>query len=244
MTTLLGIFAALILGWFALKWFANASPSAILGKGPWLAIAAAAVVFAGLLLSGRAALAMTMLMVGIPVYRALTRGSLFGGGLFGGLGGARGTPKPGHRSMVRSAAFEMELDHDTGAISGKVLAGSFEGRALASLGAAELQRLYGEVAPDPESLALLETYLDRRLPRWREDFEMDPAARHGRPARAGPMSEEEAYQILGLAKGADEAEIRSAHRRLMKRVHPDQGGSTFLAARINEAKDRLLSKHR
>lgn len=239
MTTLLGIFAALVLGWFALKWFANASPSAILGKGPWLAIAAAAVVFAGLLLSGRTALAMTMLMVGIPVYRALTRG-----GLLGGLGSARGTPKPGRRSMVRSAAFEMELDHDTGAISGRVLAGSFEGRALASLGAAELKRLVGEVASDPESLALLETYLDRRLPRWREDFEMDPAARHGRPPRTGAMSEEEAYQILGLAKGADEAEIRAAHRRLMKRVHPDQGGSTFLAARINEAKDRLLSKHR
>ena len=156
------------------------------------------------------------------------------------LGGSRRTP--GGRSSVRSIYLEMELDHDTGAMNGQVLGGSYEGRRLDDLDVPDLQRLYREVATDPESLALLEAYLDRRLPGWREDVERDAAAGPGPATDAGPMTDEEAYQVLGLAPGASEAEIRAAHRSLMKGVHPDQGGSTFLAAKINEAKDRLLGK--
>jgi DnaJ-domain-containing protein 1 len=100
----------------------------------------------------------------------------------------------------------------------------------------ETRRLLAEVAADPDSLALLETWLDRNRAGWREYFaETAPAG------EAGVIDEEQqAYEILGLQPGATAEEIHAAHRRLMKGVHPDQGGSTFLAAKINAAKDHLL----
>ena len=158
------------------------------------------------------------------------------------LGG--GQRSRGTRSAVRSAFLDMTLDHDTGTMTGSVTAGAYTGRSLADLDETALKQLRRELVADSESLTLLEAYLDRRMPGWREDFEADAAAGTRGPADSGPMTDQEAYQILGLAPGASEAEIRAAHRRLMMRMHPDQGGSTFLAAKINEAKDRLLGHHR
>ncbi|HHZ08526.1 MAG TPA: DnaJ domain-containing protein [Rhizobiales bacterium] len=156
--------------------------------------------------------------------------------------GAR-TPSAGKRSTVRTAALEMELDHDSGDLEGLVLAGTFEGRTLASMTPSDLLALHGELSGDSESRQLLEAYLDGRHPAWREDLEAD--IRHGQRVTpsSGPMTKEEAYKVLGLEAGATAADIRKAHRSLMQRLHPDVGGSSFLAARINEAKDVLLSNH-
>jgi hypothetical protein len=147
----------------------------------------------------------------------------------------------GGASHVRSAYLEMELDHDSGAMRGRVLAGRHQGMTLDRLDVKTLAGLLGEV--DDESRALLMAYLDRREPRWREHAQGDAAA--GRPAASsGKMSEQEAYQILGLEPGANADAIARAHRTLMKKFHPDQGGTTYLAARINEAKEILLRRHR
>jgi DnaJ-domain-containing protein 1 len=156
---------------------------------------------------------------------------------------ARGTRSASQTSHVRTAALEMELDLDTGAMNGLVLVGQFEGHELDAMVEDELRQLYNELRGDPESVQVLEAYLDRRAPAWRDGFEPDPDDGLGAAPASGSMTEEEAYEVLGLAAGASEAEIRQAHRRLMKRVHPDTGGSVFLAARINEAKDVLLRRH-
>lgn len=169
-------------------------------------------------------------------------------GLAGGMiarmrAAARGRPSPNRRSHVRSAALEMELDLDSGAMNGLVLAGRYEGKELDRLNDADLLALYEELKSDVESRQLLEAYLDRRMAGWRDDSQADSGDGLGAAPGTGAMTEQEAYQILGLGSGAGEAEIREAHRRLMKRVHPDAGGSDFLAARINEAKDVLLRRH-
>jgi len=161
---------------------------------------------------------------------------------FGPAGFSARTQKSGGQaSRVRSAYFELELDHDTGAMRGRIVAGRYQGVQLESLDIKTLAALLGEV--DDESRALLVAYLDRRDPRWSEDAQADAAAGR-RAASTGKMTEQEAYQILGLESGASAKDISRAHRTLMKKLHPDQGGSTYLAARINEAKEILLRRHR
>ncbi len=161
---------------------------------------------------------------------------------FGPAGFSARTEKTGGQtSRVRSAYFEMELDHDTGAMRGHVLAGRHQGAELERLDVETLAAMLGEV--DEESRALLVAYLDRRDPSWSEHAQADATAGR-RASGGGKMSEQEAYQILGLEAGANAADIGRAHRTLMKKLHPDQGGSTYLAARINEAKEILLRRHR
>jgi hypothetical protein len=163
--------------------------------------------------------------------------TLWSGGIpgFGGMS----QKSAGQTSSVRTRYLEMTLDHDSGAMQGRVIAGQFSGRELADLGRQELIALYRECASgDPQSAAVLEAYLDVTIPGWRDPAEgsgAGPAA-----ATASAMSIEEARMILGVTAAATPDEIHAAWREQMKRNHPDQGGSTFIAARINEAKSVLL----
>jgi hypothetical protein len=150
-------------------------------------------------------------------------------------------PRDRAESRVRSAFVEMELDHRSGAMRGRVLAGTHEGKSLDLIAVPTIVSFLPQI--DEESRALLMAYLDRRQPHWREHAERDAAAGEGAGRRA-KMTEEEAYQILGLQPGASAADVARAHRALMKKLHPDQGGSTYLAARVNEAKDILQRRHR
>ncbi|NIX77731.1 DnaJ domain-containing protein [Microvirga terricola] len=153
--------------------------------------------------------------------------------------------EPGRFSRIRSAMIEMEIDHATGAVEGSVLAGAYIGRRLSALDQESLRRLYEECsALDPEGVPLLEAYFDRRFSGWREDAQGDRDTRTRTQAQAGAMSKDEAYQILGLQPGASLDEVRQAHRTLIKKLHPDQGGTAYLAARVNQAREVLLGRHR
>jgi hypothetical protein len=160
------------------------------------------------------------------------------GRLFGGSGAQR---SPGQTSRVRSQFLDMTLDHDSGALNGRIVAGPDAGHALDEYDLPHLTAMLSSF--DAESVALFESYLDRRFPAWRQNAQGHAAGGQGRAAASGKMTNEEAYQILGLQPGAGRDEIGRAHRGLMKKLHPDQGGSTYLAARVNEAKDTLLRTH-
>jgi hypothetical protein len=150
--------------------------------------------------------------------------------------------RPGRASSARSAMIEMRLDLDTGAIAGSVLGGSYAGRTLETLSRPELINLRQELErDDPEGVNLLEAYLDRRFAGWREADQGESQGR-GKGRAGGAMSRREALEVLGLAEGAGAAEIIRAHRTLMKKFHPDHGGSTALAARVNQAKDVLMQR--
>lgn len=216
--------------WLVLKWIAHANPVDIVQFVYRVMGVLLGLFSAFLMLRGNWVLA---LPVGVMAASMLIRKPSRAGA----------DRESGRGSTVRTAALEMTLDHDTGIIIGQVLVGNFEGRQLEGLTETELFSLYQEIATDQESTALLEAYLDGRVPDWRNEFEPHMAAGEGSASDTGPMTEEEAYEVLGLTAQASQDEIVAAHRRLMKRVHPDHGGSTFLAAKINAAKAILLRKH-
>jgi hypothetical protein len=147
-------------------------------------------------------------------------------------------PSPGQASEVATDYLRMHLDHDSGTMSGWVQRGRFQGRYLAELSNEELIELWREcVIADAQGAKLLEAYLDRVKPDWREASRAQGNAASG---NSDAMSREEALAILGLAEGAGEAEIREAYHRLMMKLHPDKGGSAYLAAKLNRARELLL----
>lgn len=149
--------------------------------------------------------------------------------------GGFSSPGTGQRTEVRTAFLQAWIDHATGDVGGTVLSGRFAGRTLDALTDAELLELRADCASDADSLKVLEAYLDRRLGGdWRNSYRPPPSGLRT------DMSRDEALAVLGLAEGATADEIRTAHRRLIQRMHPDVGGTADLAARINRAKDVLL----
>jgi hypothetical protein len=153
----------------------------------------------------------------------------------------KGSRAGGQTSRVTTDHLEMELDHHSGAMHGRILKGFFAGRELEDLKPVELAHLWQDCRfNDPQSAQLVEAYLDRIHPSWRDDLARGEAEQSQGPD--GKMTPEQALEILGLTAGASEEDIRRAHRELMLKLHPDRGGSTYLAAKINEAKDVLLDR--
>lgn len=165
-------------------------------------------------------------------------GAGFGSAGFSSGGGS----SPPHRSTAEARFVRMTLDHESGEMTGEVLAGTFAGKSLEALGLPELAQLLLECqAADEQSAALVRAYLERVYgENWQD--QVNAKTQQEPPAGNSGMTREEAYQILGLGAEASHQDIIAAHRRLMQKVHPDHGGSDYLAAKINQAKELLLGK--
>jgi len=149
-------------------------------------------------------------------------------------------PRQGGTSKVTTAMLEMQLDHDSGELTGKVLSGQHSGALLADLAQPQLLDLLAECqTADAQSAAVLTAYLDRRFGHgWRAGEQSNAAV----DPVAAPMSEVEAREILGVSPQARRAEIIAAHKQLIQKLHPDRGGSNYLAIKVNQARDYLLER--
>jgi hypothetical protein len=242
MPTLIAGIVAVVLLYSLLQMFRAANPivlaRAIKIGGGIVALAVAA--FTGI--KGELAVAIPLGIFGAGLLGWSPFGGTSGFGNLGAIFGGSGAPRsPGQASKVRSQFLDMSLDHDSGQLTGVIVAGPNAGHSLDQFDLAQLIAMMAGF--DAESVSLLESYLDRRFPAWRQDAQGNAAGRQSGPAASGKMTDEEAYQILGLKPGAGIDDIRRAHRSLMKKLHPDQGGTTYLATRVNEAKDTLLRTH-
>ena len=241
----LSVLIALIL---AARWFIIDDPKLLARLLKWGSLGLLVLVAAFLALTGRLVLALPLAILLLPLIRGWLRRrmGLAPGGGFGGLGGFGGFgrfgagPSQGQSSEVETDMLSMTLDHDSGAISGTIKKGRFGGQQLVDLDLGDLFKLLDECRQkDPESATVIEAYLDRIVPDWRGDESAENSA--GAAGTRGAMSREEAWRILGLEPGASTDEIREAHHRLMLKLHPDTGGSTYLASQINQAKEVLES---
>lgn len=221
--------AALVIGLLALRAFAHANPARLSRRltlsGGVVSLLAAALLF----VRGLEVIAVPLAMFGSYLLWGSTSGPW----------GASSRRSKGQSSRITTEHLEMELDHDTGEMHGRVLKGLFKDRDIDSLSPADMALLWQDCRhTDPQSAQLIEAYLDRVHPSWREDMARGESDMSRGPD--GRMDLEEALDILGLKPGAEAEDIRRAHRDLMLKLHPDRGGSTYLAAKINEAKDVAL----
>jgi hypothetical protein len=226
------VIAAVIIfgGYWLLRQFAYASPTKAAGLIRKLGGLGLMVVAGVLALRGGVIVAVPLFVAGL--------GLMGQSNPFAGFSWTR-EKQPGQRSRVATSLLAMELDHDSSDMTGEILAGPLRGRQLSTLTDQELQTFYAQcVAAGDQSGALLESWLNRYRAGWSDRWET-PRQRT-KPQSSSAMSRDEALAVLGLPKGATSESIRTAHRRLMKELHPDRGGSDYLAAKVNQAKDVLL----
>lgn len=224
------------------RWYANANPATLVQVLKWSAVGLVGVAGGYLALTGRFGWALFAAPVLVPLYRRARQA--FGSGPFGRTAPFEGIGSPGQTSEVRTHYLRMVLDHDSGEMNGEVLTGLFAGRSLRALSLVDLIALLGEARGDIDTVQVLSAYLDRVYGDiWRDrasSVKTGESARASTARTSSAMTRDEAFDVLGLSPGADAATIKATHHRLMSKIHPDLGGSTYLAAKINQAKDVLL----
>ncbi len=234
-----------------LRWFATHEPRDVLQGLKWGGVAAVAIVAVLLAATGRLGWVLAFLAAWLPwAIRALHLHALIRGvwaalsstGFHSTMSG-----KAHHASVIETECLRLVLNPISGRLSGRVRTGALAGRMLDDLSLAELGILYRFCATDENSLKVLEAWLDREGPAdWRETLtsacknDDGFSADHASTGGCGHMTHAEALRVLDLGANATPDQIRAAYCRLITRLHPDHGGSSYLAAQLNCAKDVLL----
>lgn len=231
----IAVMAGLLL---AMQWFVSAEPKSIARALKWVLLGLVGIVILFFIVTGRFTWALWTLPALLPWFMRARQAARMAKN-FSRMSGGGGS---GQTSRVTSAHLDMELDHDSGDMDGVVRKGRHEGAQLSALSLNELLELYDDYSgEDGESARLLAAFLDRMHPDWRGEGSADDEPEYDSfSENAGKMSRAEALRILDLDESAGADEIRSAHHRLIAGLHPDRGGSAYLAAKINEARDILL----
>ncbi len=257
----IGLFVA---AGFIIRWLSSAEPKDVRKIGMWVAVLSLGVLAAWLLLTGKLAAMVAALVAAIPfLSRILKIGLLwpllrrmFGFARSGGgRPSGRASAGSGRVSEIKTDYLRMYLDHDSGQLAGTIVRGSMIGRDLDTLGVDEMRVLYVECCgAQDQSQTVLETYLERRpdcsgWQNWRASRDENDNG-NGRAGndyeqadsgfRSGEMNAGEARRILGVSEQATREEINRAYQVLIKAVHPDHGGSDYLASKINAARSLLL----
>ena len=227
------------------RWFMTAEPRSIIGVFKWIGLAVVIMVVVFFAVTGRLGWALMLapaLLMWFMRFRALARTAKNFSRMSAARGGGGGGGGAGQGSKIETRFLRMTLDHGSGAMEGEVLQGTYAGRVLEELSLAELVDLLRTCwVEDERSAQVLEAYLDRRHADWREKYSTEDVGGGGAgTAGKGTMTRHEAHEVLGLEPGASADEIKDAYRRLIANLHPDHGGSSYLAAKINQAKDLLL----
>ena len=217
-------------GLWGIRKFARTPQAAVPGLMQKMGGMAAIVVAGWLFMRGSMNPAIAAFVFGVGL---LGKGAAFPNGFNWGKG-----KSSGQKSRVATSQLTMEMDHDSGTMDGQILLGPNKGRLLSALSMEDIKLFHVQCRnAGDQSLALLESWLDRAKPEWRGQW---GGQRNQTASSSGAMSRTEALQVLGLDNNATPDAIKSAHKRLLKDFHPDKGGSDYLAAKINAAKDVLL----
>ncbi len=246
MVRLVLLVAAAIAVILALDWFVKTPPRDVVRTLRRAALTAAIALVVLLAVTGRLPWLFAALAAAVPValraWRLLALAPLLRKLFRGNAPGATGSgPASERASRISTRFLSLSLDHVNGVVAGTVREGRYQGRTLASMAPEELMDLLAICrAEDPRSAAVLKTWLDRTHGAAWHAWNGPGAGSGERPAGGGPITREEALAVLGLQPGATVQQVREAHRRLMQKLHPDRGGSNYLASKINQAKDFLV----
>jgi hypothetical protein len=250
MPRLLILIAVGFIAWLLIRWFVRTPPRQVIETAKRAGLAVAVLGLAFLVATGRlnwmiaaAAATLPLLKRGLSVVRYLPMlHGLFGGANRSTAGSSNSQRRP--FSSLETRFLRVTLDIGSGSLDGEVLDGTFEGQFLSKMSLDQLLQLFKECnAQEPRSAALLAAYLDRHHPAWRTQAGAETFT-HNDFHTDNTMSVAEARDILGITAAASKDDIIRAHRRLIHKLHPDRGGSTYLATKINQAKDCLLEAHR